>query len=181
VFFLEAERNNFRALGLNNTTNAYKRTGVFLIDPFASTWTEAIKTLGGIEKARECEERPKVQYEVLAKLLLPEILDDDKQILQEGLTIDPLIDENDWAVALICGGEMLSKWRKAIQEAVSEGKNYEDFSRTLLPGSTAMDDSHRVAMKMIQFKFVDSFKIPSACQANKGRDTTSVRIVKNTK
>jgi hypothetical protein len=50
---------------------------------------------------------------------------------------NPLINETDLAVALICGGEILSKWRKAIQEAVSEGKNYKEFSPSLLPGSTA--------------------------------------------
>jgi hypothetical protein len=170
VFFLEAERSDLRALGLNNTTNAYERTGVFPIDPFASTWTEAIETLGGVENAREREERPKVQYEALAKLLLPEILDNDKKIMREGLTIDPLLDENNLAVALICGGEILSKWRKAIQEAVSEGKNFDHFSRALLPGSTATDNSHRVAMKMIKFKFVDVIQNPWACQAKKGRE-----------
>jgi hypothetical protein len=106
---------------------------------------------------------------VLPKLLLPEILDNDKKILQEGLTSDPPIDENDLDVALIHGGEILSKWRKVIQEAVSESKNYKDFSLPLLPGSTAPDDSHRVAMKLIQFKFVDIFK--SLClSSQQGRE-----------
>jgi hypothetical protein len=105
-------------------------------------------------------------------------LDNGKKILREGLTIDPLIDENDLAVALICGGEILSKWRKAIQEAVTEDKNYEDFSCTLLPGSTTTDDSHRVAMKMIQFKSVDVFKIPLPVKPTKVEREyiTSVRI-----
>jgi hypothetical protein len=160
VYFLEAERSNLRALGLNNTTNAYKRTVVFLIDPFASAWTEAIETLGGVENAKERETKPKVQYKVLGRLILPELSDDDKKTLREGLMIDPLIDENDLAVALMRGNEILAKWRKAIEEAVSEGKNYEDFSRALLPGSTAMDASHRIAMKLIQFEFVDVFNVP---------------------
>jgi hypothetical protein len=66
---------------------------------------------------------------------------------------------------------------------VTEDKNYEDFSCTLLPGSTTTDDSHRVAMKMIQFKSVDVFKIPLPVKPTKVEREyiTSVRIVKNTK
>jgi hypothetical protein len=86
--FLELERSNLRALGLNNTTNANKCTGVFPFDPFASAWTEAIETLGGVENAKERRHRPKVQYKVLAKKEdLPEILDADKKVLREGLNI----------------------------------------------------------------------------------------------
>jgi hypothetical protein len=86
-------------------------------------------------------------------------------------------------VALIRGGEILPKWRRAIQEAVSEGKNYKQFSRTLLPTSNATCDAHQVTMKLIQFEFVDIFSVPLPVKPTKGEReyTTSVRIVKNTK
>jgi hypothetical protein len=74
VYFLEAERSNLRALGLNNTTNAYARTGVFPLDLFASAWSEAIETLGGVENAREHEARPIAQYETILKADLPLVL-----------------------------------------------------------------------------------------------------------
>ncbi len=172
------------ALGLKNTTNAYERTSVFPFDPFALAWTEAIESLGGVENAKEHEHRPKVQYEVLGKKEdLPIISDDDKRVLREGLTLDPLIIKTDLAVALIRGGEILSIWRKAIQEAVSEGENYEAFSCALLPQSTATCEAHRVAMKLIQFEFVDIFCVPLPVKPTKEERNymTSVRIVQNTK
>jgi hypothetical protein len=183
VYFLEAERSNLRALGLNNTTNAYGRTGVFLLDPFASTWTEAIETLGGVENAREREKMPKAQYEVLLKTILPVINDEDEKVLRENLQLDPLIDESDSAVALIGGGEILAKWRRAIDNAVSEGEQYEAIARAILPGSTATDDAHKIALKLIQFEFVDIFEVELPLKPTKEERNymTSVRIVQNTK
>jgi hypothetical protein len=183
VFFLEAERKDLRALGLNNTTNAYARTGIFPLDPFASAWTEAIETLGGVENAREREVRPRAQYEVLLKGEMPEITEAEKMVLRANLTLDPLIDESDYAVALIRGGEILAKWRKAIHAAVMEGEVYESIARAIMPGSVATDDAHRVAIKMIQFEFVDIFTVllPKKATKEEREYTASVRIVKNTK
>jgi hypothetical protein len=183
VYFLEAERSNLRALGLNNTTNAYAQTGVFPLDPFASAWSEAIETLGGVENAREREARPRAQYETLLKADLPNIIDEERKVLREDLTLDPIIDESDSAVALIRGGEILAKWRRAIDEAVSEGEDYKTMAHAILPGLTVMAPVHRVALKFLSFKFVDIFKVnlPAKSTKEEKERTTSVRIVYNTK
>jgi hypothetical protein len=183
IYFLEAERCDLRALGLNNTTNAYARTGVFPLDPFASAWTEAIETLGGVENARIREEMPKAQYEALLVGNLPIITDEEKKVIRADLTLDPLIDESDSAVALIRGGEILAKWRRAIDEAVREGEEYETMARAILPGSTATAPAHQVAMKFLTFEFVDIFKVELPVKRTKEEReyTTSVRIVRNTK
>ena len=61
--FLETERSELRAMGFNNTTNSYERTGMKPFNPFAAAWTEAIETLGmGVITS----EKQKVQYGIFA-------------------------------------------------------------------------------------------------------------------
>jgi hypothetical protein len=60
VYFLEAERSNLRALGLNNTTNAYGRTGVFLLDPLFPLGLRQLRLLVASkmqENVRRCQKR----------------------------------------------------------------------------------------------------------------------------
>jgi hypothetical protein len=94
-----------------------------------------------------------------------------------------MIDESNSAVALIRGGEILAKWRRAIDEAVREGKDYERMARAILPGSTATALAHQITMKFITFEFVDIFNInlPAKPTKVKKEYTKSVRIVYNTK
>jgi hypothetical protein len=53
--FLEEERADMLGTGCNNTTNAYRRTGVKPFDPFCSAWGESIETLGIATKDEETQ------------------------------------------------------------------------------------------------------------------------------
>jgi hypothetical protein len=155
--FLEQERTDLRELGINNTTNAYARTGAYPLDPFCSAWTIAINTLGLDSR----ENKTKVSYEVVLKTGgLPELTDKEMLELKEGLVLDPTIEAfGRGAVAVVRGEEILKKWRSRIDQAVSEGADYEEYAAILLPSAVVKTDSEKIAMKLLDFQLVDIKKI----------------------
>ena len=70
--------------GCNNTTNAYRRTGVKPFDPFCSAWGESIETLVHATK----DDKTPISYEVVAKLSAEELSEDEKKLLREGLELE---------------------------------------------------------------------------------------------
>ena len=73
----------------NNTTSAYKKTGVYPFDPNCWAWTEAIENLGQSSKI-ERDEKRKVQYEAYPKEGhdLVRLSQGQRHALWEGMDID---------------------------------------------------------------------------------------------
>jgi hypothetical protein len=154
--FIRSEISELRALGFNNTTTSYERTGMQPFNPYGSAWTDAIETLGtGIITP----ERQKVQYEIYAINNAPTLSREEKVELREGLNIDPNIDQGDAAVALIRGEEILKMWRSKIEFGVSQGNDYVAYAKSLSPISEATTKATKVAIKLINFQLVDISKV----------------------
>jgi hypothetical protein len=155
--FLEAERSELRAMGFNNTTNSYERTGMKPFNPFAAAWTEAIETLGtGVITS----EKQKVQYEFFAINEAPTLLPREKALLRNGMDIDETDGLGDTEVALIKGEEILKMWRTRIEHGVSEGNSYEEYARSISPESVATGtEATKIATKLIEFQLVDISKV----------------------
>jgi hypothetical protein len=151
--FLEEERADMVSTGCNNTTNAYRRTGVKPFDPFCSAWGESIETLGHATK----DDKTPIAYEVVAKLSADELTEDEKKLLREGMDLDddPTNDLGDHATAMIRGDEILKEWRERVEKGVSEGNEYEAYAASLLPASVVVTEIHKTAMKLICFELVD--------------------------
>ena len=62
--FLEAERLDLIATGLNNATNAFQRTGLYPYNPNCESWSGAINTLG----LGNNNTKGQVQYEIYPTL-----------------------------------------------------------------------------------------------------------------
>ena len=145
-----------RQLGINNTTNAYARTGAYPFNPFASAWTIAIHTLG----LETREDKSKVQYNVVLKQDLPVLTDDEWTILKGDQEMDAtLLAIGVGAVACVKGEQILGKWRKRIEQAVSEGTDYEEYASVLLPATAATTASEKLTMKLLHFELVDVKKL----------------------
>jgi hypothetical protein len=160
--FLEEERAELRILGYNTTTNAYYRTGMHPFNPLCEEWMQAIESLG----LKNDNEREKlVMYEVVpkedrqGKYADPILTEVEKKSLQEGLNILPTNDLGDHSAAIICAVKILKKWRMAIKHAVSEGENYEEYSKAYSPLNEVKTDSENLAMKYVVFELVDISKV----------------------
>lgn len=154
--FIESERKDLRELGINNTTNAYGRTGAYPFNPFASAWTIAIDTLG----LETRDNKSKVQYNVVLKSEIPVMTPDQLIILNDGIDMDPTLEALGYgAVACVRGEQILSKWRNRIEEAVSEGADYEEYASILLPSSAATTESDKLSLKLFDFELVDVTKL----------------------
>jgi hypothetical protein len=160
--FLEEERAELRILGYNTTTNAYYRTGMHPFNPFCEEWIRAIETLG----LKNDDERDKlVMFEVVPKedrngqYATPVLTASEKLTMREGLNILPENDLGDHSAAIIRAVEIMKKWRKAIQNAVSEGESYEDYSKAYSPMNEVKTESEKLAMKYVAFELVDISKV----------------------
>ncbi len=172
--FLEAERSELRALGFNNTTNSYERTGMKPFNPFATAWTEAIETLGmGVITS----ENQKVQYEICAISEAPKLLPCEKALLRDGMDIDECNGLGDTEVALIRGEEILKMWRRRIEHGVSEGNAYEEYARSISPGSVATStQATKIATKLIEFKLVDISKVELPAKTTKRERAAEITL-----
>jgi len=83
--FLQAERLDLHATGLNNATNAFQQTVLYPYNPNCESWSGAIDTLG----LGNNDSKGKVQYEIYLTLPQKQLTDDEKKILHDGLNINP--------------------------------------------------------------------------------------------
>jgi hypothetical protein len=177
--FVNAERSELRNLGYNNTTNAYERTGIYPLNPFAIGWMEAIDSLGLQEK---CDET-KVRYEPIVKSDIAELSPEDRAVLREGFGGPVHSTLCDSEIALLRGEEILSKWRRKVEAGVSEGNEENDYARNLLPSSCAADElALEVATRLIEFEIVDVTRIELPEKKTKEEKTKehTDHLVKNT-
>ena len=179
--FLAEERADMVSTGCNNTTNAYRRTGVKPFDPFCSAWGESIETLGHATK----DDKTPISYEVVAKLSAEELSEDEKKLLREGLELedDQTNDLGDHATAMIRGDEILKVWRERVEKGVSEGNEYEEYAAALLPETVVTSEIHKTAMKLICFELVDITKVTTEkkkTKEEKANETTKA-IIKGAK
>jgi hypothetical protein len=101
--FITEERQELRELGYNNTTNAHQRTGIEPFNPFATSWTEAMETLGmryDDNDPSNPEPARKIQYEVVAINGTTELSEEESKVLRQGLLIHANSNDNDHAIAL---------------------------------------------------------------------------------
>jgi hypothetical protein len=63
------------------------------------------------------------------------------------------------AVACVRGEKILKKYRSRIDEAVSKGGDYEEYTTILLPTAVIHTGSEKIAMKLLEFQLVDITKI----------------------
>ena len=143
---MNAERDDLRKLGVNNATNAFQCTGLYPLNPFSETWTNAINTIGKGEKPSTV-----ANYEIFVNANAPKLADCDSKLLRQDLeNVDGL---HDIAIAHIRGTHILARWRDDIKHAVSEGEVEDTYSNTLLP--SAKTPSECVAMQLVHFKKID--------------------------
>jgi hypothetical protein len=63
---------------------------------------------GGVAKS---DDKTKISYKVVLKTPLPELTDDEKMLLKDGLVLDPTIKAlGNGAVACVRGEDLLKKW-----------------------------------------------------------------------
>jgi hypothetical protein len=154
--FLESERKYLRQLGINKTANAYTCTGAYPFNPFALAWTTTIDTLG----LETCENKSKIQYNVVLKSDLPVFTEEEMTILKDDMEMDPTLEAlGNGAVACVKGEQILAKWRSQIEEAVREGANYEEYAAVLKPSTAATTESDKLSLKLFDFELVDVKKL----------------------
>jgi len=114
--FLQAERLDLHATGLNSATNAFKRTGLYPYNPNCESWSGAIDTLG----LGNNDSKGKVQYEIYPMLPQKQLTDNEKKILQDGLNVNP---ENeitgitgDVGVAFTQAEHVLKRWHEDMSK-----------------------------------------------------------------
>ncbi len=126
--FLNAEWLDLHKTGMNNATNAFKRTGLYPYDPNCESWSHAIETLG----LGNDDNKGKVQYEIYPLLPPKQLSIEEKEILRQDVYIDPENDK-DLVVAFTRAEQILKKWREDIEKAVSEEEQYEEYANILVP------------------------------------------------
>jgi len=105
----------------NNTTNAFQRRGIYPNDLNCESWSSTVDTLG-----LGNDDKGKVQYEIYPTLPRKELSIEEKKILHKDLNIDLENDiTGDVGVAFTCAEQVLKKWCEDIDQAVSEGNEYE--------------------------------------------------------
>jgi len=145
--FLQKERDDLRLVGVNNATNAFRRTGLFPYNPFCEAWSDAIDTVGRAEI-----NDAGAHYEIFPNKNASTLSETESKQLREGFASNGLT--HDMAVAYIRGTQSLSRWRQEIEEAVREGENYNIYSHTLLP--LPKTESEKLAMKLVHFRKIES-------------------------
>jgi hypothetical protein len=78
-------------------------------------------------------------------------------MLRKGIPVQKLKGRSDFSVAVICGREILSKWRNDIKNTVCEGKTADNTRRMLLP--TVTTEPQKVAMLLVCFVPVNKYAI----------------------
>ncbi len=113
-------------------------------------------------------EKQKVQYEICAIGEAPKLLPCEKALLRDGMDINECNGLGDTEVALIRGEEILKMWRRRIEHGVSEGNAYEEYARSISPGSVATStQATKIATKLIEFKLVDISKVELPAKTTK--------------
>ena len=157
--FIDEEGTKLNSFQRNITTQSWEDCGLSPFNPFCVNWNEAIASFGQLEKEVEkayaiapVESRANVgddqEYEPTKILSLQE-----KATLREEIPAQKLKGMNDFAVAVIRAREILSRWRKEIENAVSEGETAENARTIIKP--TALTNPQKVAMKLVRFVPVD--------------------------
>ncbi len=150
---------------MNNATNAFRQTGLYPYNPNCKSWSGAIDTLG----LGNNDSKGKVQYEIYPTLPQKQLTDDEKKILRDGLNINP---ENeitgltgDAGVAFMQAEHVLKRWCEDIEQAVSEGEQYEQYASIYLP--KANTEAKKIALTLVHFKKVDCNNLPKHSVAQK--------------
>jgi len=159
--FLEAEWLDLQTTGMNNATNAFKRTGLYPYNPNCESWAGAIATLG---LATE-DEKGKVQYEVYPTLPTRELSSEEQTILHDGLNMlqKKDITGEDVAAAMICGEHMLKRWHEDIEKAVREQEKCKEYANIILP--QAKTDGKKIALTLVHFERIDYNNLPKVSVA----------------
>jgi len=153
--FLESERLDLQNSGMSNATNAFTRMGLYPYDPNCESWAGAIETLG----LGNNDIKGKVQYEVYPVPAPAELSPEEKKTLCNGIDVDA---ENNITgiigVAHMVAEQILAKWRKGIDEAVSEGETYNEYANILVP--QAKMDAEKIALKLVELCKIEFDKLP---------------------
>jgi len=85
---MDTERDDLHKLGVNNATNAFKHTGLYPLNLFSETWTNAINTIGKGEKPSTG-----ANYEIFVNANAPKLADCNSKLLRQDLkNVDGLHD-----------------------------------------------------------------------------------------
>ena len=88
--FIKNERDDLLTCKQNNTTSAYKKTGIYPIDPNCESWSNVLETMEPLnrryKKSVKCE---KVQsYEIFKRKDKTRLTEEEKKTLTQGLPAD---------------------------------------------------------------------------------------------
>jgi len=124
-----------------------------------------------------------VQYEIYPTLPHKQLTVDEK-ILFDGLDIDPDGDQTgvtgDVGVAFTRAEHVLKRWREDIEQAVSEGEQYENYANIYLPN--AKTEAEKIALTLVHFRKVDHNNLPkhSVLQKEKKSEEITRSIITST-
>jgi len=146
--FLTVEHDDLRSVQCNNAMNAFLCTGLYPYNPFAVAWTDAIQTIGKAQQHSGAAQYKSFPTKDAAKLTEAESV-----ILRHELDLaDPTA--HDVEVAHIRSLQILGRWRKDIEKAVSEGEDYNTYLHALLPSPKT--EPEKIAMQLVHFRKIET-------------------------
>ena len=110
--FLQNERNELLTCSQNNTTSAYKKTGIYPFDPNCEAWSTILETMKPLnQKYKETKKCEKVQnYEIVKKKNKTILTEEEKKTLMKGLP-----DETHYILAVYFHmRQILGTWRREL-------------------------------------------------------------------
>jgi len=151
--FLQAERLDLLHTGLTNATSTFQKMGLYPYDPNCESWSAAIETLG----IGNHNNKGKVQYEIYPTEPVRQLIADEEKTLRDGMVIDPKDDETgtttNVGITFTQAEHVMERWHDEIEQAVSEGKQYEQYANIYLP--KANTEAEKIALTLVHFKRVE--------------------------
>jgi len=155
---LQAERLDLLQTGSNNATSTFQKMGLYPYDPNCESWSGAIKMLG----LGNNDNKAKVQYEIYPTEPERQLTVNEEKILHDGMMIDPKDDKTgitaNVGVAFTRAEHVLARWHDDIEQAVSEGEQYEQYANIYLP--KAKTEAEKIALTLVHFKMVKFDSLP---------------------
>ena len=160
--FMETERNDLRATGINCTTTSFDRAGFYPFNPFCFGWTEAIATLGCVtdpekQKKNFGYEMQPVEGEQEGEYVM--LNNEESQQLKEAVE-NQYQQEGDHFNACHVLESVLRRWRDRLDTSIAEGQDAKEFAELCMPGTFAETDAEKLAMKIVKFIKIDITKVP---------------------
>jgi len=106
--FLKSEREDLLCCNCNNTTSAWKKTGLYPFNPFCESWNNVLETMGPLNKRyKETRGETGVEYEITLKKNVVPLSDGEKKAITSSSGQD-----NHIQAAYFHMRKILSDWKR---------------------------------------------------------------------